>query len=414
MKHSGPLLIATLAALVTLAPATGSAARGEFKGKGDLPAIDGFNDSYNHWHNFGGLGNIIKPEAWQKKDRYKPAQYREIAENILLFQNINGGWPKDYDMCARLTGEQKEKLLAAKRTSITSFDNHNIHSQVSFLAKTYTLTNDARHADACLRGLKFILDAQLKSGGWPQVHPHKQKNRDDYRGHITYNDGITMGCLNVLRDAALGQNGFKWLDDPSRKIASDAVNRGIQCILDTQYVNKKGVLTAWGQQHYADNLKPAPARGFELASLTPQDSSKIITFLMLIDNPPEPIQRSIVAATEWIKKVRLTGIRVEVFTSTKRTDMEKDKRDPTNDKRVIEDPGAKPIWARQYDREKDIPVFANDDAVPIYDFNKMDRKSRNRTPHFGNYGDNLLNELYPAWLEKNPSAQKHIPDYRNK
>jgi len=310
----------------------------------------------------------------------------------------------------KLTDKQKKAVATAKRSSITSFDNHNIHSQVAFLAKTYSLTNDPRHADACLRGLKFILDSQLPSGGFPQRWPHRQKSRDDYHYHITFNDGVTMGCLNLLHDAALGQNGFKWLDDPTRKIATQAVNRGIACLLRTQYINKNGVLTAWGQQHYNDTLKPAPARGFELACLTPQDSAEIVEFLMLVDAPPESIMRSIVAATEWIKKVRLTGIRVEKFTSTRRADMENDKRDPTTDRRVVADPDAKPIWAREYDMDKDIPVFSNDDAVPKYDFNALDRKSRNRTPWFGNYGDKLLKELYPAWLKKNPAAEKFTTD----
>ena len=36
---------------------------------------------------------------------------KEIADNILLYQQPNGGWPKNYDMLAILTEDQK-KILA--------------------------------------------------------------------------------------------------------------------------------------------------------------------------------------------------------------------------------------------------------------------------------------------------------------
>ena len=45
--------------------------------------------------------NIINPKLYQPK--YKESEITKIADNILLYQRNNGGWPKNYDVQAILT-----------------------------------------------------------------------------------------------------------------------------------------------------------------------------------------------------------------------------------------------------------------------------------------------------------------------
>ena len=50
----------------------------------------------------------------------QPLQILVIVDNLLLFQRADGGWPKDYDMTAVLTSEQRAKVLATRSNEDSS------------------------------------------------------------------------------------------------------------------------------------------------------------------------------------------------------------------------------------------------------------------------------------------------------
>ena len=110
-----------------------------------------------------------------------------------------------------------------------------------------------------------MLAAQLANGGFPQRYPKAK----DYEVDITFNDGVTMGILNVLEDITEGEPQWTWLDDVRRQRARDAVARGIECILKCQ-IRVGDRLTGWCQQHDPVTFAAAPARTFELASICPR------------------------------------------------------------------------------------------------------------------------------------------------
>ena len=126
----GPMAPRYMAALIALAVLS---ATGLF---GALPTIDtsGFGDSRHHWLHIRDTNRFIQVIPGQAE--YRPDQVQEIVTNILLFQRENGGWPKDYDMLSILTPEQKAAVLATRSRADTSFDNGNLHSQVSYLPHT--------------------------------------------------------------------------------------------------------------------------------------------------------------------------------------------------------------------------------------------------------------------------------------
>ena len=72
----------------------------------ELAAIDalGFRDATSHWRKINEPERVMQPLPDQPS--YAAGQVREIAANVLLFQRDNGGWPKDYDMLAILTGSK--------------------------------------------------------------------------------------------------------------------------------------------------------------------------------------------------------------------------------------------------------------------------------------------------------------------
>jgi PelA/Pel-15E family pectate lyase len=295
-------------------------------------------------------------------------------------------------MLAILTPEQIEAIKATRDSNDTSFDNYNMHSQVEYLAKAFATGGENTWRDGCLRGFDFMLLAQLPSGGFPQRYP----DPTGYSAHITFNDGVTIGILDLLKDAAESRPHWSWLDERRRKAAQRAVDRGVQCILDCQ-IRANGVLTGWCQQHDARSFEATSARTFELASICPQETTAIVRFLMRIDSPDERIVQSVESAVAWLKRTKLTGIRVERVPAPPE-DYEFHSRD--FDVVVLSDGDASPIWARHYEIGTDRPIFAGRDAVKRYALADIERERRTGTPWYGTWPRRLLEDDYPKWHRK--------------
>jgi len=352
--------------------------------------LDGFHDSVNHWRNIRDDSRFIHPEPNQPS--YRPDQVREIAANILLFQRANGGWPKDYDMAAILTEAQKAVVRSTHEHSDASFDNGNLHSQVTYLAHAYTQERNAEWRAACERGFDFILAAQYPNGGFPQRYPRAK----DFHAHITFNDYVTIGCLDLLKDAADAEPQWKWLDDTRREKARDAVKRGVDCILRCQ-IRADGKLTGWCQQHDEKTFAPCAGRTFELESICPQDTTYVARFLMRFDAPSAEMKQSIKAAVAWLEHVQLEGVRIEKVKAPKE-DFQRYESD--YDKVVVQDPGAPPLWARHYEIGTNRPVFAGRDGVRKYTFAEIERERRTGTPWFGTWPEKLIEKDYPKWRKR--------------
>lgn len=363
----------------------------------ELATIDvaGFRDGAHHWRKIRDDRRVIHVESNQAQ--WPATQFENIAENILLFQRTNGGWPKDYDMLAVLTPSQVERLRDTRGLHDTSFDNYNIHSQVNYLARAYALGRKEAWREACQRGFDFMLAAQLPSGGFPQRFP----DPTGYGAHITFNDGVMIGILNVFKDAEVGATHWKWLDDDRREKARRAVARGVDCILKCQII-VDGKRTGWCQQHLETTFEATSARTFELASICPQESTGIVRFLMRCESPSEQIVDSIEDAVAWLDDATLTGIRVERIAAPV-VEFERHRSD--FDVIVVDDPKAKPIWARHYEIGTDRPVFAGRDAVKRYSLNEIERERRTGTPWYGFWPQELIEREYPRWKEAQLSGQ---------
>lgn len=385
--------IATFALLVAWS-SIGLAIAAEPRSNSDNEAatIDasGFRDGAHHWRNIRDDKRVI--HALPDQPKYEPAQFQEIAANIVLFQRANGGWPKDYDMLAVLTDEQRDAIRATRDRTDTSFDNYNIHSQVDYLARANASEPNPTWREACTRGFDFLLEVQMPNGGFPQRYP----GAESYGKHITFNDGVMVGILNVLKDAADGQPHWAWLDEPRRERASAAVDRGVECILKCQ-IRVNRTLTGWCQQHDENTFEAASARTFELASICPQETTSISRFLMRFDEPSDEMIAAIEAARVWLEQSRLSGVRVERVPAP---DEEFIRHRANFDVVVVDDSEAPPIWARHYEIGTNRPVFAGRDAVKRYALREIERERRTGTPWYGNWPTALLEGDYPAWKQK--------------
>ena len=351
-----------------------------------LSAIDlsGFGSCIHHWRNLRDENRFITVEPDQAS--YRPDQVREIVANILLFQRENDGWPKDYDMTAVLSDTQRQAVVATRTNSDTSYDNGNIHSQVEYLAKAYVQSGEPNWRQACERGFDFMLSSQYSNGGFPQRYP----KHSSYHSHITFNDGVMIGILDVLLDAADRKPHFAWLDEARRKRAAEAVRLGIDCILRCQIV-VDGTATGWCQQHDEQTLEARPARTFELASICPQETVSIVQFLMRQPEPDAKVLSATDAAVAWLKEVQLLGIRVERIKAPREEFL---RQTVSFDVVVVLDEKATSIWARHYEIGTNRPVFAGRDGIKKYSLAEIERERRCGTPWYGHWPDHELLGTY--------------------
>jgi PelA/Pel-15E family pectate lyase len=354
------------------------------------------NDFYNsahHWYDIYEAKNIINPEPNQP--RCNPAQIKEIADNILLYQRDNGGWPKNYDMRAILTAQQQEKVLKAKSQLHTTFDNCTTYSHIKYLAKAYEITGAVKYKDACLKGIDFTLSAQYPNGGWPQYFPLET----NYSSHITFNDDVMTGIMNMLKDILDNKPFYSFVDSARREKAKIAFQKGLDCILKCQ-INDNGTLTAWCQQHDEKSLSPAWARAYEPPSIGNRESSPVVLFLMSIDKPSPQVIKSVQSAVKWFEDSKIKGIQVEEFNAP---EINTGLRILKTDRRVIEDKSAPPIWARFYEIGTHKPLFSNRKSELLYSMAEVDRERR--AYGWYTYEPQRVLDQYPAWQKKWAAGQ---------
>lgn len=351
-------------------------------------AIDtsGFSSSMRHWRELKDESRFI--QAIEGQGSYSAKQVPEIVENILLFQREDGGWPKDYDMTAILTPEQREKVVATRANHDSSYDNGNLHSQVDYLARAYAQHPDVRMREATEKGLDFMLQSQYAHGGFPQRYP----NAKSFHAHITLNDGAMIGIMRVLRSVGKSQPHFAWLDDDRRTRARDAVRKAVECLLLCQ-IQVESNRTGWCQQHDENNFQARPARTFELASLCPQETTEVVCFLMEQDELRPTDLAAMDSAIDWLKTVRIAGLRLERVAAEEVTFL----RHKANfDVVAVIDPIARPIWARHYEIGTNRPIFAGRDGIKKYDLSEIERERRTGTVWYGHWPEKLLKD-YAAW-----------------
>jgi PelA/Pel-15E family pectate lyase len=345
--------------------------------------VDGFADGIKHYRDATGRTEYA---------RYEPEEVDKIADNIVLHQRANGGWPSNWDPLRILTGEERVELEKARTGEDTTFDNRATYTQIEYLAHAYHQTENTRHRDAALRGLHFVFAAQYPNGGWPHSYP----SQSNYRPLITFNDDVMTGVLRLLRKAAAGEPAFGWLSGDLRSRAAGAVVRGNACILRLQ-IEVDGVLTAWAGQYDPVTLEPAQARSYELPSLMSAESVGVVRYLMDIEPPSPEIVRAVHSAVEWFERSKIEGIRIEQI------DIEPvryEHHTATFDRIVVEDPAARPIWARFYEIETNRPFMANRDGTKVYSLAEVAHERRTGYGWYTYAPAALLSRDYPAWQAK--------------
>jgi PelA/Pel-15E family pectate lyase len=291
---------------------------------------------------------------------YAGAEARRVADIVVSFQTLAGGWSKNLNLTAHprrqgehFAGDNLSRYLAPgdfdtpqdpKWNYVGTLDNDATNTELQFLARVVAALDPAGAAPyraAFLRGVDYLLAAQFPNGGWPQVWPLE----GGYHDAITFNDGAVVETLRLLDGAAGGRGIFAFVPAGVRKQAAAAVARGVECILRTQIVESGG-RAVWAQQHDALTLAPVAGRNYEPAALSSAESADVAIFLMELPNPGPRVVAAVEAAIAWFRKTAIHG---EAYL-----------RGPEGG-RLAPAVNAPPLWARFYRIGSDRPIFGDRD-----------------------------------------------------
>lgn len=345
----------------------------------------------------GGSHKPGKPaRSWVKMAReldddfFRTPEAVRIAGNVLLYQQTTGGWPKNMDMAAPLSAQERERLAEAKQdTGLSTIDNDATTTEIRFLARAYGGTGNETYRDAALRGIGYLLEAQYPNGGWPQFYPRDK----GYYTHITYNDNAMVNVMLLLREVYERQEPYSFVPDSLCRAARRAFDRGIRCILGTQ-VARGDTLTVWCAQHDEHTLLPAKARAYELPSLSGAESCGIVMLLMSLPRPSAEVVKAVEAAVAWFRGSRIEGLRREYFTDS----------EGRRDYRMVPCTGdgdgkCPALWARFYTLEDNRPFFCDRDGIVRFDLSEIGHERRNGYSWYNSLGLKVL-ERYEEWKEE--------------
>jgi PelA/Pel-15E family pectate lyase len=350
-----------------------------------LPGLKAATVLADSWSNVVNGKCSDQTTAW-----WSSAEAIRIVENVLLYQKDCGGFGKNINMQLVLTDAQKAALLVDKpKNTDCCIDNGALTYEILYLSKVYkAVSNDTlktRIKNAFVKSILYLEKAQYANGGWPQYYPY----RGGYSNHITYNDNAMINVMEILRRIYNKDTYYSiTVTDSIANVARTAFNKGVVCILKTQYVRNNRFL-AWCAQHDYVTLQPVMARSYELASMSGGESSNIIKLLMSLDNPSKEIKRAIYSSVAWYDRSRIKGQRLESFTNT----------DGLSDLRVVSDATATDLWARFYTLADNRPFFCDRDGIVKYSLAEIGYERRNGYSWYNTNGASITTS-YNTWLPK--------------
>lgn len=282
---------------------------------------------------------------------YASDDARTVADRIAAAQMSIGAWPKGMDY----TQPAGSPAATPPESGGATFDNDATISELRFLAhvlaKADTTAPHTRTWNTAFeRGLRYVFAAQYPHGGFPQYYPLI----GGYHDGITFNDDVMANVLELLRDAALDEGTFGFLDPEIRRECAARLERGVACVLATQLRRADGRRTVWCQQYDPLTLQPAAARNFEPVADASRESASIVLLLMSLPERTPEIEAAVDAAVAWFRETALHDLKIRRAPGDLRGE-------------AVPSPGAPPLWARFYEPGTATPIFGDRNRTIHYD-----------------------------------------------
>lgn len=302
-----------------------------------------------------------------------------IAKVVLSFQTPSGGWSKRTDMATQ--PREPGQLYGTEAGYIPTFDNDATSTQILWLSAFLPYASEAMRPElqqSIERAIRFVLAAQYPNGGFAQTYPL----RGGYHDAITLNDNVMVQLLRLLQKVAT-EPQFAFVEADIKQQAQQQFLRGIELLLKAQ-IRLKGELTVWAAQHHPLTLSAVKARAYELPALVSSESAEVTLLLMQLPKPSRAVIQSVEAAVAWFKAKQIHN------TEMQRSD---------SGVRFFKKAGARPLWARFYDLQKQQPLFVDRDGTIV---RSMAELSIERQKGYGWYQSNAdaVLKAYPVWQTK--------------
>jgi PelA/Pel-15E family pectate lyase len=311
------------------------------------------------------------------------------AENMVLVQLSNGGWPKTLDgkiqpipYQDKWTSEFINDFKAKLTDNDATIDNNATTKEIIYLAKAFEQTQNEKYKNAAEKGISYLLGMQYPNGGFPQYWPETK----GYFKHITFNDNAMINVLEVLDDISVSKSPFKTVGQSLKENCKVALQMGIDVILKTQ-IEYKGVKSIWCAQHDHITLLPAKARAYEHPSFTVSESAGIVKFLMSIPEPTDEIKNAINQAMFFFEKLKIKDTAL------------KQKGESWRDYDVVYEKNAEPLWGRFHHIENLKPIFSGRDGVIKYSVDEIEEERRRGYKWYGEWVVSLY-PMYQKWHKK--------------
>jgi|SRR5690554_292328 len=332
-------------------------------------ATDGFARVLQFWQQ---SHNGEQVELYSKDD------ILAIADNLLLMQRNNGGWPANINPFRKLTGDQRLQFLKDQNARDASFANANIFPQIFYLSHVYLQTGDVRYRDSARKALRLVMSAQVYNGGWSQ-NAYPNKNSD-----VIIDTRATINALRFLRRVAGGEMPYGYIALDDRRAAADSVRKGDQLLLRLQQAHNSRA-SIWAAAYALSSSHPVAADAETVAALDAEVSVRISRYFMQIERPPATVIRAVTGAADWF--ARNTLQQAQLNATAKQPDWL-----PAYSRVAL--PRA-PLWARQYSIDNSRPIVAktNGRAVKRYELNPLLADQ----DWYGSWARELLRTQYPRW-----------------
>ncbi|MEM9965792.1 MAG: pectate lyase [Asticcacaulis sp.] len=340
---------------------------------------------------------LNRESAW-----YATPEARAIADTIVSFQTPTGGWSKNQDRTgpARLPGQRyannAETMEVGKGsfdeprdrywTFVGSMDNGATTTEMRFLGRVQAHLpgpEGDKYRQSIAKGVDYLLLAQYPNGGWPQNYPLEGGFHDG----VTFNDNVVAEAAMILSDVAEGHADFAFIADDVRQKARQASERAVTVILKSQVI-VDGKKTVWPQQVDALTLQPISARNYEMRSLASAESTDVLLYLMRFPDPSPEIRAAVHAGVAWLKSKAIYDVAF-----TKVSDDE--------GRKLIAQPGAGPLWSRNYDLKTGLPIFGDWSKNIHDDVNEISKGRRNGYSWYNTHPQKAL-DAYEGWVIQHP------------
>lgn len=335
-------------------------------------SLNKFRDGIHHW-------NLVNPE--RNYTTLDSSDIIGIANNLVAWQNEDGGWPKNIDWLGVLDIDSVKQSLHANNREST-LDNKNTWPQIAYLSEAFVKTKNVRYRVAAEKGFRYLIKTQNASGGW----------RGWDVDAITFNDEVMTGVMNMFFDVKSKAKIYAWIKGPLYTDICKSLDKAILVTLQCQ-IEVNGVKTAWCQQHDHVSLAPVKARSYELPSITAKESCDILIFLMRIKSPSKMVVEAVEAGVKWLEKSRIEGLKLEKVNipPLKITNPEY-----PYDLVVKYDPTGSALWSRFYEVTTNKSFMCTRAGKKVYLLSDVEPERRVGYEWYGTWPESVF-PIYDIW-----------------